>query len=892
MRTAAGDDAKTPMKDFWQRTLNVYPPERRLLLRLALVFFGLFLAVAFWRNYVDSSFIKRYGVEEMPFMLLVNGLLTFALLGWLERLGRRFSDARLLAGFVLAYALAALALYFLVGWGVSAAYAILFQLLYLQDSVLLVHLWNIASDRFDPRQGRRLFPLCTAAQVLGTTLGNFLTPPLRGLPDPDLSLPLFGLLWLVLGLGLAGGLLGRPRTVAGAEEPGGAVAWARIPELVRTYPVVRFLLVLGLLPNLLLPIFSYLFNVVCNQSFASEADLTSFLGLFRGTMSLLIFLALFAASRVYRRLGLSAASLVQPVCFSLVFAGLGLAFNIAMAAAGQLVMRLAQQAIAGPVNKVLFGLVPGEAAAWCRVFVRGTVVKLGVVLGSLVMLLLGDVPPRALAAAALVLSLWWLGETWRFHRRYRRSLKQVIAADLPDYDRLQPASAGYHLDLPGEVGRPGAGGPAGAAGEELPPDLEPGEALPLLDDPELELRVQAARALARAPEVRAVHRLVILLDDAEAARRAAIEALAVTGAEARPYLVGALLSAGPRVQRGILEALRRAGLRGFDPLPFVGRQALEIYDRLAALETMARQDPSPGLDLLGAHLRQVNDQALGLIFQALWVRHADMRLMYSALRSAQAAAVVELVESVLGQELAGYLVPLIDTMPLAARVDRGRRLLPVQRPEGLVEALNQLAHAADPLTRALALYAMGDGRPGRDCLPTAAALLFDEDDVVRQAATFAARRCDGREASPPEAIVRMEQLKRFAIFAGLTLGEIMAVAQLATKVPLAPGQELVDPDQPAGELLLIMSGRVGLFRGPAGQGRAPAATLGPGEILGAVGFFAGGPGGLSAVALEPGEALAVSGSHLEEAMLLYPQIAVNLCRLMAARLAAAGLDQT
>jgi hypothetical protein len=215
----------------------------------------------------------------------------------------------------------------------------------------------------------------------------------------------------------------------------------------------------------------------------------------------------------------------------------------------------------------------------------------------------------------------------------------------------------------------------------------------------------------------------------------------------------------------------------------------------------------------------------------------------------------------------------------------------MQRPAGLLEALNQLAHAADPLTRLLAVYAMGEHRPGQEWLPTAAALLFDEDQGVREAATFAARRCDGREALPPEAIVTMEQLKEFALFAGLTLGEIMAVVQLAAKVDLAAGQELLSPERPADDLFLLMAGRVGLLRGPEAAGRGPVAELGPGGILGAVGLFAGGPTGLAAVVLEPGEALVLSGSHLEEAMLLYPQIAVNLCRHLAARLHAADLDQ-
>lgn len=874
------------MRGFWQRALNVFPQERGPSLRLALVFLGLFTAVAFWRNYVDSAFIKRYGVQEMPFMLLVNGLLTFALLGWLGRLGRRLDDARILAGFVLSYALLVLGLYFPAGQGVGLAYAALFQLLCLQDSVLLVYLWNIASDRFDPRQGRRLFPLFTAAQVLGTVLGSFLTHPLQALADPDLSLVLFGLAWLGLGLYLASGALGTAQAHAAPAGAGSPIGWSRIPELVRTYPVVRFLLVLGLLPNLLLPILAYLFSVVANQAFASEAELMSFLGLFRGAMSLAIFVVLTVASRLYSRWGLATASLAQPICFSLVFAGLGLAFNIHVASLGQFAVRLVQQAIAGPVNKVLFGLVPAQAAQWCRVFVRGTVVKAGVLLSSLLMMLLGQAPPRLLTALALALTIWWLAETWLFRRRYRQSLKQVIAADLPDYDRLSPTNLGYHLADPVETRSNGSDDQAGAA-----QGLDPAQALPLLDDPELEVRVQAALAFARAPDLRAIHRLVILLDDQEAARRAAVEALAAAGSAAQPLLTGALLTASPRVQRGILEALRRAGLRDFDPLPLVGRQALAIYDRLAALAVLARQEPSPSLALLTTHLGQVNQRSLGIIFQALWVKHADMRLMYSALRTAQAAAVVELVESVLSPELARYLVPLIDSIPLAAKVERGRRLLPAQLPAGLVEALNQLAHASDPLTRALAAYAMGQHRPGREWLPTAAALLFDPDQGVRWAATFAVRRCTGREATIPEAIDQMDKLKDLKIFAGLSLAEVAAVAQLGRQAALAAGQVLLGAGQPTTDLYVIVEGRVGLYRGQAVAGQRPVAELKAGDVLGAVGLFAQSPPRLSATVMDPGQALVIRGGELEEAMLLYPQIALNLCRHLASRLQAADLDQ-
>ena len=59
---------------------------------------------------------------------------------------------------------------------------------------------------------------------------------------------------------------------------------------------------------MLLPIFSYQFSVIANNSFASEQALITFLSVFRGSTTLVTFVILFFVGRLYSRMGLPNAS--------------------------------------------------------------------------------------------------------------------------------------------------------------------------------------------------------------------------------------------------------------------------------------------------------------------------------------------------------------------------------------------------------------------------------------------------------------------------------------------------------------------------------------------------------------------------------------------------------
>ena len=286
-------------------------------------------------------------------------------------------------------------------------YPILYQLVQLLDSILLVYLWNISGDLFDARQGKRIFPMITAAQVLGTTVGSFLTRPITHSIGEDAALLVFALVFLLTALFMvktSRNFVGspKPRTISPSKDAGkkkplrGTGHYAGVPDR-------GILIICGLIPNVLLPIFSYQFSVIANHSFSSEQGLITFLSLFRGSTTLLTFVVLFFVGRLYSSMGLPNASLVQPINFAVIFSGLCFYFNIYVAAYGQFTTILIQRAIAGPVNKILFNVIPKTLQAWKQDVQRGTVLKVGMLTGSLLMIFLKPVlDPRDFAYIAAV----------------------------------------------------------------------------------------------------------------------------------------------------------------------------------------------------------------------------------------------------------------------------------------------------------------------------------------------------------------------------------------------------------------------------------------------------------------------------------------------------------
>jgi HEAT repeat protein len=289
-------------------------------------------------------------------------------------------------------------------------------------------------------------------------------------------------------------------------------------------------------------------------------------------------------------------------------------------------------------------------------------------------------------------------------------------------------------------------------------------ALKLLDDENPRTRAEAAASFAQSQDIRAVSKLIRCLEDNDDdVRKAAIDALMSYGDTIVPYLEVSLIEAPPRAKQGILEVMRLAEIKDFELIPFLGKQLSQAQFLVAVRQLQGERaqvqacEPAP---------LEVNEEILSLIFYALWVYHADMRLMYQALKSESASIAVELVENSIQQELTPYLIPLIEDIPLAEKIERGRLLFPLIRNDTPERLLTFLADAEDPVTRMLALFVIGDQMPRRSFIPIIEARLDDKFPYVREIAQYALARSMNEVAPMPDIIERINRLKNFSIFEG------------------------------------------------------------------------------------------------------------------------------
>jgi CRP-like cAMP-binding protein len=869
------------MRAFFERHLRIYPSESAAFVRAACLFLSVFFFFAIFRNYVDASFLKRCGPSRIPLMLCLSGALSIALFSMCRQLSRRLTDRAMLGGFFLLAGLLQVLCYSLAQDGVDAVYPLLYQLLALMDAFLLVYLWNLMQRTFDARQGKRLFRLIMAAQVLGSTLGSVACAPITRLFGLDASLLVTAMANVVFALVFA---LSRTEnnveaTVAPRpEEQDAPLGPVEAAAAFRRYPIFRFLCVCAVVPNLILPILTYQFGTVTAAAFQSEHDLLAFLGWFRGALTGCVFIFIVFLGRCYDRISTRDMALAAPINHGLAFGAMAVFFNLEAAAYAQFSCIFLQRAALGPLTKQLFSLLPRDIAAWSQVFARGTLTQGSALCGALLLIALKpELSPRQMSYLALALALAWMIETFRFRRRYEAGLRQVIIQEGFDYDRFDAVAAGLT-----ETTQPGA---PTMEPEDYPeemlarlaeldiPEIDPDTALVRLDAPHEELRAEAAASFGLSRDMRAVGRLVELLDDVETVRRACVDALSRYGGSILPILEQALNTPSPRVQRGILETMRLGRMGRADVTPFVGRRLQEAYEALIACRPLEAGPQGTAVALLLAYLREKRREQLNMAFFALWVIQPDMRLVFESLGASNAAA-AEFLENVLNPLDAGRIVPLVDTLPEEEIILRGRRVLPLMQGESSARVLYALCADNDPSARLLAFCAMGEAYAGPAFLAATAAGLVSPDPDVRQAALFARHRCNAKEASMPPVIVHMQNLSRYPIFSGLGIRELRAVASIAEHSELPAGTVLVKAGETFAGIHLVTGGVVAK-RDASGVTKA---EIHSGGLFGVFDLFLNLPADMEYVAGETVEVYVVKSAVFLEVMKIYPLIGVNLCR--------------
>jgi len=430
--------------------LKIYEDEISLFLWVLLILFLIRTSSILFNNFAETAFLKRYGVEYLPVVNVANSISTFFVMAFLTGLMAKIPGSRMLSYFLLFCGTSVALLRFVVPLGFTIIYPVLYILKAQYEVLLALMFWNLANDLFNTRQSKRLFPLITAGGVVGGIIGSFATPPLARAITMD-NLMFVYLITTSTGAFVVNRmgarfptlLLSHKKEKKAKKRSSIVKEFRNILPLIKESTLVKILILLTLLPNIIIPILNYQFAYTVNQSFATQGGMLSFFGYFRGFMNIVSLIILLFVGRVYGRWGLPIVLMFHPFNYMLVFLAFLLKFDIFSAIYARVSTNVIRTTMNNPARAVLMGLFPLEYRAMIRPFLRGTVVRIGILLGAgIIMASEGLFSPRYLSIAAMVFVGGWIVTSLVLKKSYSQILLDLISRNMLDLKSLEEKDVG------------------------------------------------------------------------------------------------------------------------------------------------------------------------------------------------------------------------------------------------------------------------------------------------------------------------------------------------------------------------------------------------------------------------------------------------------------------
>jgi cyclic nucleotide-binding protein len=610
------------------RRVGIEPGEGRLFAWGATTLFLIGWASVSLTNVSETFFLKRIGVQRLPVVFLVNGLLLVGTSYGVSRIAAR-GFRRLLTGTLAVLGVVVIVLWLLVLAQWPGAFVLLVIAAKQVDAIALMAFWIVLGGLLHGRQAKRLYAPIIAGGTLGRMLGSFASGSVGTAFGIATLLPVSA-----LAIGIAGLLAAKPLPAVpvGMMRRRERQAPARAPlgkffGLWRDSRLFRLLALGALLGGALAPIlyfqFSYIVDIATRGADA-EMRLLDLYARLRGIINLAVLaMQIVGTGRVFRRLGVPLASTLSPLVYLVGFCGVSARLDLLWGIGAVSGVNLQDHAIQEPAQRILVTLFPERLRAAAAALIEGPVQRLGGALGNvLVLCALAISTPAWIGVAALPIAATWLAVAIVLWRIYPTLLLELASAG-----RIHPDVA---LSLP-----------------EL---MDPGTLRVLrssLVDPDLRRCRAACELVAQAPRDRAVTALAHAAGQAPAANRPvlveALHRLLERSLDAQPPLPDAAHHLEPLLNdAGSLPAAARAHLVAayvsLAPPLGPGARAMRVLTGLL-------HDPTPAVQLAAAvHLRRAGllQEESGdldtVLAEALASGDADVR--HTALDALRAALLV------------------------------------------------------------------------------------------------------------------------------------------------------------------------------------------------------------------------------------------------------------
>lgn len=400
---------------------------------LAYFFFLLFLVVAglsIGRGVANTLFLKRFGIEHLPMVFLVQGIgLAMASLFYAS-VSDRLRPERIL-NFILLLMVALL----LGLWGMAQspwatwAHPPLYLLQEIVSEILALHFSLYISSHFDNEQSKRLMPLALAGSQLGELSGGLILA---------LGAPLVGPVNMLWGW-VAGGFFAwamvrawhrrqgpTPRRIAVRTSGGLRQVLRQLRQGLGFMWPQRSAALAVFFTVIMLFMLTFLINHTFVSEFRSEKELAAVFGLVTFVGGCLAFLFQIAlTSRLIARLGVRGANLVFPVSTLTALAAFLTPLSLTAAFMGSFNHRVLLPALRNPVRSLMLQALPEYIQGRMRGITLALVVPLAMMMaGLLVKGLRSDTD--AIAGLGIALGLLALYFSIRANQDYQRTIIETL----------------------------------------------------------------------------------------------------------------------------------------------------------------------------------------------------------------------------------------------------------------------------------------------------------------------------------------------------------------------------------------------------------------------------------------------------------------------------------
>ena len=431
-----------PLTIIVRRLLDVRPGEIRRIGFMAAFLFFLLAANNVIKIVRDSLFLSRFPIAQLPYVYLLAALLAGVVIGIYSRFSSRLSLSQVILG-----SHAVIISNVIIFWLLITFYDFAWVLygFYMWSAIVgliaVAQFWTLTNDLFNPREGKRLFGILTAAGTSGAMLGGF---------GANLAVSyLFGtnqLLWLIVVL-FAGAFVvawftsregERVLTVTRredvsskemhAQDASGVIGSLHGSRYLHAIAAVIFVSVI------VSTLIDYQFKAAAKEAYSSKDALAAFFGSYYAWLSVVTFFAqLWLTRRIFIGLGLTSSLLLLP--FTL-FAG-SISLLIWPGLVSATATRLAEASLRTSVNhtavEILYLPIPDFIKKKVKVFLDVTVERLGDGIAACIILFCALFPGgpaiSLLSYFSIGLIFIWAAVVFVVQRGYIDALRRSLAYD-------------------------------------------------------------------------------------------------------------------------------------------------------------------------------------------------------------------------------------------------------------------------------------------------------------------------------------------------------------------------------------------------------------------------------------------------------------------------------